>query len=154
MVSEILLQFDSCEPFDTEHRVQKQEEHEEAAYVGQLRYGSYESVEQDTQTFIFLNYFKDSTDSENADHVGRCPNVQSLDLRGDETKPGSNHDNEVENIPAILEVIFVKCDELYQGLNCIDYIKNEIEVCHIQLQFRWLTIVIIGEAYRVYYNTK
>lgn len=144
MDHDVLLELHSGEPFDAEYCIQEQEETEETSNVGQLRDSANEGVEQDSQTFVFLDDLKDSTDSEDSEHVGEGTDLQALDLVRNEAEPGRTHNDEIKVVPTIFEVITVKGDEFDRCLNSVDDVERHVEVSEEILEVWWFSMPSTG----------
>jgi hypothetical protein len=89
----------------SQHRVKEQKQEQQTSNIGQLRYGTNESIEEDSQVLVLLNNLEDPTDSERTDHSGQGADVKAWKAVNDHTEPSGDDDHHIEIVPAVAEVV-------------------------------------------------
>jgi hypothetical protein len=123
----------------SQDRVQKQEEEEQTSYVGQLRDGANECVEEDSQTLVLLYDLEDPADSERSDDCGESSDVDT-DGFGKEPEPSGNDNDQIEIVPATTEKGGAQPEQLHGCFDCVDKVEHQVHLGQCFLEALGLAI--------------
>ena len=101
---ESILVFPIWKHEHAQHWIKEDEKEEQATNVRQLWQSTDESEEEDPETFVFPNNLKYSEASESLDDSHKCTKLQTQ-VAGNLTKPSSNDNDEIKDVPVISEVV-------------------------------------------------
>mmetsp|Transcript_23030 Transcript_23030/g.22376 ORF Transcript_23030/g.22376 Transcript_23030/m.22376 type:complete len:646 (+) Transcript_23030:444-2381(+) len=125
---EVVLEFDAGEEVDPQDSIEVQEQEEESSHVRQRRDGQDEGIEDLPQLLILSDDSEDPADAEGSDDGGLRAHVDVAEGTGQQPDVGPHHDDEVEHVPTLLEVVLPERVQLDNGLHSEDPTKHIVDV--------------------------
>ena len=127
---QIALQSHFCEKEYSKHCKQKQEQEKQCTDISKLRNRQEKHVQDLLQTLGFSDKFQHSEDSKGSYHSLQSTKLNVENNICKESDPGENHDEEVENVPVVFEVVFLVGDKFYEHLNSVNYCESYVDILH------------------------
>tara|TARA_B110001469_G_C9519616_1_gene258687 strand:- start:107 stop:703 length:597 start_codon:yes stop_codon:yes gene_type:complete len=140
MNADRVLHLYSSEDLNAQNRVNEQDQEEKTSNIGELLNSSDESLQKNSQTLILLNDFEYSHNSERLNDGCQMSKLKPIYVLGSRSNPSSQHNDEVESVPAILEEVRTETNKFDGRLNGVDDVEDQIDILKITLKLRWFVV--------------
>ena len=136
---QIALQSHFCEKEYSEHSKQKQEQEKQCTDICKLRDRQEKHVQDLLQTLSFPDKFQYSENSKGSNYSLQSTKLYVENYICKESNPGENHDEEIENVPVVFEVVFLVGDKFYDHLNSVNHCESYVNILHDLWENPWLS---------------
>ena len=80
--------------------------------------------------------------------------LKPIYVLGSRSNPSSQHNDEVESVPAILEEVRTETNQFNGRLNGVDDVEDQIDILKIALKLRWFVVPCQRETNGVDYDAQ
>jgi len=119
------LELDFAEYLHTQDWVNKNDKEKQCSDICELWESINKRVKEDPQILVFTDDFENSADSEWSYNGRGGSNIQTYIVK-DLTNPGNNNDGEIKFVPAVIEIVLAKCNQLDYCFNSINNVEGQV----------------------------